>query len=59
MRKLTTLSAALAALLAAALWGAPAFAEDAQPAEETATEAPADASGDAPAEPADDEKPAE
>lgn len=58
MRKL--LSVSLAALLTAALWGAPAFAQDEQPAEETTTEAPADGAGDAaPAEPAGDEKPAE
>lgn len=60
MRKLTLLSVALAALLTAALWGAPVFAEDEQPAGEATTEAPADASGDAaPSEPAGDEAPAE
>lgn len=62
MKKLTVLSAAMAALLTAALWGAPAFAQDDPPAEQeaTTTDAPADSSSDAaPSEPAGEEKPAE
>lgn len=64
MRKLTVLSAALAALMTAALWGAPAFAQDEQPAEQESTAGDA-ASGDGAADsssdaaPAGEEKPAE
>lgn len=66
MRKPTVLTVAISALLTAALWQAPAFADDTTPPAETpaTTEAPADASAGAstdaaPAEPAGEVKPAE
>lgn len=62
MRKLTVLTVALAALMTAALYGAPAFADDAQPAAEAPADSSATTSTDAPAPdaaPASEEKPAE
>lgn len=60
MRKPTILSLAIAGLLAAGLWGAPAFAEEAEPAAEEATTTDDGSTDAAPAEgEAGEEKPAE